>query len=92
MLQIPHQLVGAPLGSTVTLECSTEAHPISLNYWTREKDMIHENSKFHADTQRADLPYKSHMTLTIRNVEQACPLIYPAQTQDSVPLETAQFK
>ncbi|XP_034241076.1 lachesin-like isoform X2 [Thrips palmi] len=71
MLQIPHQLVGAPLGSTVTLECSTEAHPISLNYWTREKDMIHENSKFHADTQRAELPYKSHMTLTIRNVEQA---------------------
>ncbi|KAK3910335.1 Opioid-binding protein/cell adhesion molecule-like protein [Frankliniella fusca] len=71
MLQIPHQLVGAPLGSTVTLECSTEAHPISLNYWTREKEMIHESHKYHADTQRADVPYKSHMTLEIRNVEQA---------------------
>ncbi|KAE8746558.1 hypothetical protein FOCC_FOCC006792, partial [Frankliniella occidentalis] len=71
MLQIPHQLVGAPLGSSVTLECSTEAHPISLNYWTREKEMIHESHKYHADTQRADVPYKSHMTLEIRNVAQA---------------------
>lgn len=71
MLQIPHQLVGAPLGSTVMLECSTEAHPISLNYWTRDKDMIHESDKYHSETQRADVPYKSHMTLTIRNVKQA---------------------
>lgn len=45
--QIPHQLVGVPLGFNVTLECFTEAHPTSLNYWTREDgNMIHDNRKY----------------------------------------------
>uniref|UniRef100_A0A6E8W087 Ig-like domain-containing protein n=1 Tax=Anopheles coluzzii TaxID=1518534 RepID=A0A6E8W087_ANOCL len=38
MLWIPHQLVGVPLYFNVTLECFTEAHPTSLNYWTREDE------------------------------------------------------
>ncbi|CAB0035121.1 unnamed protein product [Trichogramma brassicae] len=48
MLWIPHQLVGVPLGYSVTLECHTEAHPTSLNYWTRSDDgvMIHESRKY----------------------------------------------
>lgn len=50
MLWIPHQLVGAPLAYSVTLECYTEAHPSSLNYWTREDgQMIHESRKYHAE-------------------------------------------
>lgn len=45
--QIPHQLVGVPLGFNITLECFTEAHPTSLNYWTREDgNMIHDNRKY----------------------------------------------
>lgn len=45
--QIPHQLVGVPLGFNITLECFTEAHPTSLNYWTREDGhMIHDNKKY----------------------------------------------
>lgn len=45
--QIPHQLVGVPLGFNITLECFTEAHPTSLNYWTREDgNMIHDSRKY----------------------------------------------
>lgn len=70
MLWIPHQLVGAPLGYSVTLECYTEAHPTSLNYWAREDGlMIHESSKYKA-TSLPDRPsYKMHMTLTIFDIQ-----------------------
>lgn len=70
MLWIPHQLVGAPLGYSVTLECYTEAHPTSLNYWAREDGlMIHESNKYKA-TSAPDRPsYKTHMTLTISDIQ-----------------------
>jgi len=72
MLTVPHQLVGAPLGGNVTLECSTEAHPTSLNYWTRENnEMIQENAKYHATTIPGDAAYKTNMRLFIRNVAQS---------------------
>lgn len=47
MVWIPHQLVGIPLGYNVTLECFIEAHPISLNYWSKEdNEMIHDSIKY----------------------------------------------
>lgn len=69
MLWIPHQLVGAPLDYNVTLECFTEAHPTSLNYWTREDDhMIHESSKYHMENMVGVPAYKTHMRLLIRHI------------------------
>lgn len=47
MVWIPQQLVGAPVGYNVTLECFIEAYPISLNYWSKDdNDMIHDSSKY----------------------------------------------
>ncbi|KAJ8984271.1 hypothetical protein NQ317_009755 [Molorchus minor] len=72
MLWIPHQLVGAPLAYSVTLECFTEAHPSSLNYWTREDgQMIHDSSKYRAENIPGNPSYKTHMTLTINNIQQS---------------------
>ncbi|CAG9759248.1 unnamed protein product [Ceutorhynchus assimilis] len=72
MLWIPHQLVGAPLAYSVTLECFTEAHPSSLNYWTREDgQMIHESRKYHAENLIGQPAYKTHMRLTINNIQQS---------------------
>ncbi|XP_011300704.1 lachesin isoform X1 [Fopius arisanus] len=66
MLWIPHQLVGAPLGFAVTLECYSEAHPTSLNYWTRDGGpMIHESKKYKMTSVAEKPAYKTHMTLTI---------------------------
>ena len=36
LIQVPNQLVGAPVGSDVTLHCNVEASPKAINYWTRE--------------------------------------------------------
>lgn len=70
MLWIPHQLVGAPLGYCVMLECYTEAHPTSLNYWAREDGlMIHESSKYKTVSSPDRPPYKTHMTLTICEIQ-----------------------
>ncbi|XP_049814718.1 lachesin-like isoform X1 [Schistocerca nitens] len=73
MLWIPHQLVGAPLGYSVTLECFTEAHPTSLNYWTREDgNMIHDSAGKYSISNTAGSPaYKTHMRLSIMNIREA---------------------
>ncbi|KAG7171742.1 Lachesin-like 16 [Homarus americanus] len=36
--QNPNQLVGAPPGTNVTLECEVEASPKSINFWTKMVD------------------------------------------------------
>lgn len=36
VIHVPNQLVGAPLGTDVTLECYVEAFPKSINYWVRD--------------------------------------------------------
>ncbi|KAL2745656.1 lachesin-like isoform X1 [Vespula maculifrons] len=36
-IHVPNQLVGAPLGTDVVLECYVEASPMSINYWIKEK-------------------------------------------------------
>ncbi|KFB35718.1 hypothetical protein ZHAS_00002617 [Anopheles sinensis] len=72
MLWIPHQLVGVPLYFNVTLECFTEAHPTSLNYWTREDGhMIHDSKKYRTESNVGMPVYKTHMRLHIFNIQQA---------------------
>ncbi|KAL1431209.1 hypothetical protein MTO96_014591 [Rhipicephalus appendiculatus] len=40
MIWVPNQVVGAPLGSSVVLECHTEAHPPSENFWFRSSHRL----------------------------------------------------
>lgn len=41
------EIVGAIEGFSVTLECFSEAHPTSLNYWTKgDGQMIHDSKKY----------------------------------------------
>ncbi|KAL9706641.1 hypothetical protein quinque_010159 [Culex quinquefasciatus] len=71
MLWIPHQLVGVPLNFNVTLECFTEAHPTSLNYWTREDGhMIHDTRKYRTESTVGMPIYKTHMRLHIYYIQQ----------------------
>jgi len=70
MLWIPHQLIGAPVGFMVTVECSSEAHPASLNYWTREDGhMIHDSRKYRTQSEIGTPSYKTHMKLTIYDIQ-----------------------
>lgn len=40
VIQVPNQLVGAPSGTNVTLECYVEAYPKPIIYWDRETGKI----------------------------------------------------
>lgn len=71
MVQVQHQLIGVPLGFNVTLECNSEAHPSSLNYWTRDDGhMIHDSKKYKAENVVGTPFYKTSMKLTIWNIQQ----------------------
>jgi hypothetical protein len=57
-------------GSDVTLVCNTEAHPVSINYWTKEdEDALLPSDKY--EIVNKESTYKVHMTLKIRNFSAA---------------------
>ncbi|XP_067206436.1 lachesin-like isoform X2 [Linepithema humile] len=69
MVQVPNQLVGAPIGTNVTLICLVEASPKAINYWTRETDeMIISNSK-HTMSEVKTSVYSVQMRLVIMNLQ-----------------------
>ncbi|XP_038218669.1 lachesin-like isoform X2 [Zerene cesonia] len=65
------QLVGAPLGSDVELQCYIEASPKAMNSWYREdalvSDKLLENPKFRI-TERSVNEYSLWMNLTIKSL------------------------
>lgn len=67
-LVVPNQLVGAPLGTDVTIDCLTEAYPRPISYWSLHESpkMIFTGSKYHLVINEDG--YKTHMMLTIRSL------------------------
>lgn len=45
IIHVPNQLVGAPLGTDVDLECFVEASPKAINYWVKETGKNDTNYK-----------------------------------------------
>ncbi|XP_059616919.1 lachesin [Phlebotomus argentipes] len=67
VIQVPNQLVGAPLGTDVTIECHVEASPKSINYWIRDTgEMIVSSAKYHVQETAKSL-YETRMSVTVRN-------------------------
>lgn len=67
MIWVPNQLIGVSVGDEVTLECATEAFPLSLNYWTKEDSFMIVNSDKYK-MSNTENSYKVHMKLTIKKV------------------------
>lgn len=69
MIWIPNQLVGAAIGSDVTLDCNLESHPKSVTYWTRDGGgvMILSNTKYNSVLIDTGI-YKVQMSLRIKNL------------------------
>lgn len=68
MIWIPNQLIGAPLGTDVTLDCNLESHPRSVTYWTREGGvMILSNAKYDSMLLPTGI-YKVQMKLRVRDL------------------------
>ncbi|XP_069991780.1 lachesin isoform X2 [Penaeus vannamei] len=72
LIRIPNQLVGAPPGTNVTLECEVEASPKSINFWTKILDdqgpQIVASRKY-ANEEVTINEYTLKMKLTIINLQ-----------------------
>ncbi|XKL66901.1 hypothetical protein PGB90_010321 [Kerria lacca] len=67
MILVSNQLVGAPVGTNVTIDCQTEAHPKAIIYWMFGDVMILSSNKHY--TEILDSSYKVHMKLTVNNLQ-----------------------
>lgn len=66
MINVRNQLVGSPLDKDVTIECSVEASPKSINYWIRDTgEMIVSSTKFVVQEVALSL-YETHMSVTVK--------------------------
>ncbi|KAL0901640.1 hypothetical protein ABMA27_006849 [Loxostege sticticalis] len=71
LVQVPNQLVGAPTGTDVTLQCHVEASPKAINYWTRENgEMIISNDKYQMSEINSSA-YSVQMRLIVRNIQRS---------------------
>ncbi|CAB3253841.1 unnamed protein product [Arctia plantaginis] len=63
---VPNQLLGAPLGTDVVLECTIEAYPNTINYWLKNRgEMLLDGPKYSISEER--ISYRAMMKLTIRH-------------------------
>ncbi|XP_046829335.1 lachesin-like isoform X1 [Vespa crabro] len=68
-IHVPNQLVGAPLGTDVVLECYVEASPMSINYWMKEKGTMIISSTQHVVDMIEKSTFEVRMILTIKNLQ-----------------------
>ncbi|EEB10361.1 lachesin precursor, putative [Pediculus humanus corporis] len=69
VIQVPNQLVGAPLATDVALECYVEASPKSINYWVRDTgEMVISSDKYEVQIISKSL-FEVRMILLIRNFQ-----------------------
>ncbi|KAH8272285.1 hypothetical protein KR044_008390, partial [Drosophila immigrans] len=69
LVQVPNQLVGAPVLTDVTLICNVEASPKAINYWQRENgEMIIAGDRY-ALNEKENNMYAIEMILHIRRLQ-----------------------
>ncbi|XP_075155999.1 dpr-interacting protein alpha [Haematobia irritans] len=69
VIQVPNQLVGAPLGTDVQIECHVEAFPKSINYWIKDSgEMIVSSLKYHVQEVSKSM-YETKMTLIVKKFQ-----------------------
>ncbi|XP_034934723.1 lachesin-like [Chelonus insularis] len=67
--RVQSQLLGAPLGSKVQLECVIEAHPNTINFWQRNRtEMLLDGPKYSIKEEREG--YEVVITLVIKEFTQ----------------------
>ncbi|XP_048513864.1 lachesin-like isoform X2 [Athalia rosae] len=67
MIWVSNQLVGAPAGTDVTIDCVTEAHPRAISYWVYKSVMVLATKKYSINT--TENSYRAEMRLTIKNLQ-----------------------
>ena len=67
MIWVPNQLVGAPAGTDVTIDCHTEAYPRAISYWVYDSVMLLQTNKY--STETSENSYRAHMKLTVHKLQ-----------------------
>ncbi|XP_059489055.1 lachesin-like isoform X2 [Neocloeon triangulifer] len=66
VIKVTNQLLGAPLGTDVNLDCFIEAFPNAINYWSKNRgEMLMDGKRYVVDEIKKS--YTIHFKLTIRN-------------------------
>ncbi|XP_062139545.1 lachesin [Drosophila sulfurigaster albostrigata] len=69
VIQVPNQLVGAPLGTDVQIECHVEASPKSINYWIKDTgEMIVSSNKYYVQENSQSM-YETKMSMFVRKFQ-----------------------
>uniref|UniRef100_T1IV88 Ig-like domain-containing protein n=1 Tax=Strigamia maritima TaxID=126957 RepID=T1IV88_STRMM len=69
IIKVPNQLVGAPLGTEVELECFVEVSPSSANYWMKDTGAVLINGSKYTVTETPTTHFRFVMRLVIRQLE-----------------------
>ncbi|XP_076053499.1 lachesin-like [Oratosquilla oratoria] len=69
VITVPNQLVGAPLGTSVTLECKVDAFPKAVHYWRFNSQLLINSTK--QETQESRKGYTTTMKLIIHDLKTA---------------------
>lgn len=70
-ISVRHQSYSIGLGQKVTLECITESHPHSVNYWVRGEDPLEVVQGGTVEETLIDSVYKVVMRLPLRPTKQS---------------------
>ncbi|XP_069178515.1 neurotrimin [Procambarus clarkii] len=66
LITVPNQLVGAPVGTSVTLECQVAAFPNAVHFWRFNDQLLINSSR--QETQELRNGYTTTMKLSLRNL------------------------
>lgn len=69
IILVTNQLIASTIGSTVILECQTEANPIATTYWIRNGHFLSQNSKH--TIYASQRSYQMYSKLEIHNVSKS---------------------
>lgn len=67
MITVPNQLVGAPIDTSVTLECQVAAFPNAVHFWRFNDQLLINSSR--QETQEIRKGYTTTMKLSLRNLK-----------------------
>ncbi|XP_076276264.1 lachesin isoform X2 [Lasioglossum baleicum] len=68
--KVPNQLLGSPLDTNVSLICSIEAYPKTINLWTRKDKLITNGGRYEiSERTHPDEEWKTTIELKIKRLE-----------------------
>lgn len=67
MITVPNQLVGAPVDTSVTLECQVAAFPNAVHFWRFNDQLLINSSR--QETQEIRNGYTTIMKLSLKNLQ-----------------------